>query len=165
MKNVQKRNSSGFTLIETLVAITILVVSVSAPLTLAAKGLSSAYFARDQITAFYLAQEAVEIIRNMRDENILSGRGWTSGIPIGTPFIAEALTNTTEVCTGTCEYLKYNDETGFYNYTSGDASRYRRTVEVETVDSKEISISVTIDWQSGIFSRSFSIKENILNWQ
>ncbi len=59
----------GFTIIETLVAISILVIALTGPLAIIAQALRSSYFARDQITAYYLAQEAVEYIRNARDKN------------------------------------------------------------------------------------------------
>jgi len=62
----------GFTLVETLVAITILLIAIAGPLTIASKGLNGAYYARDQITAYYLAQEGIEYIRNVRDTNSLS---------------------------------------------------------------------------------------------
>lgn len=64
-KNTQKEK--GFTLIETLVAISILLLSIIGPMEIAARGLFSAYYARDEITAYYLAQEGVEYVRNLRD--------------------------------------------------------------------------------------------------
>lgn len=76
--------SGGFTIIETLVGITILLISIATPLTIAEKGLASAEAARLEITAFYLAQEAIEYVRNVRDTNAISGRGggpnWLQGL-------------------------------------------------------------------------------------
>lgn len=66
----------GFTLVETLVAVVILVTAITGPLTIASKGLSSALIAKDQITAFYLAQDAVEYVRFIRDSNRLQGLSW-----------------------------------------------------------------------------------------
>lgn len=62
--------TGGFTLIEALVAISILTIAVTGPLSLAAKGLSYSSYAKDEITAFYLANEAIDVIRNIRDTNI-----------------------------------------------------------------------------------------------
>lgn len=59
--------SQGFTILETLVAISILILAITAPLAIIAQALRSSYYARDQITAYYLAQEAVEFLRNKRD--------------------------------------------------------------------------------------------------
>jgi len=62
---------SGFTIVETLVAISILSISITATFTAVQNGLRSSLVAKDQTTAFYLAQEAVEYIKNIRDENAL----------------------------------------------------------------------------------------------
>ena len=56
----------GFTIIESLVAISILVVVITGTLTAIQTGLSSYIFSKDQIIAFYLAQEGFEQIRNIR---------------------------------------------------------------------------------------------------
>ncbi len=63
----------GFSIVETIVAIAILSVAIVAPLTLAQRGLNSSIYAKDQVTAFYLAQEAIEYARNVRDGNNLAG--------------------------------------------------------------------------------------------
>ncbi len=72
--------NGGFTLIETLIAIAILSLAVTGPMVIAQKGIGSAIYARDQVTAFYLAQEAVEYVRNVRDTNRIVGYGsdWLS---------------------------------------------------------------------------------------
>ncbi len=65
----------GFTLVETLVAISVLVVVIVGPMTLAAKGLQNAYHAREQLAATYLAQEGFEIVRAVRDSYTLDSGG------------------------------------------------------------------------------------------
>lgn len=61
----------GFTLVETLVAITILLLVIIGPMTIAAKGMQQAYYANEQATAVFLAQEAIETVRKLRDDNAL----------------------------------------------------------------------------------------------
>ena len=75
-----KNKNTGFTLIETLVAITILMISIVGPLTIASKGLTAAVGSRDQVIASYLAQDAMEYIKNIRDSDLLadSNSGWTT---------------------------------------------------------------------------------------
>jgi Tfp pilus assembly protein PilV len=84
MKKNISHNNKGFTIIETLVAITILMLALTGPLVIIAQALKASFFSRDQITAFYLAQESVEYIRNLRDETSLSSDitsdQWLSGI-------------------------------------------------------------------------------------
>lgn len=84
----RKQNQKGFTLIETLVAVAILVVAIVGPMDIASKGLFSAFYARDEITAYFLAQEGVEFVRNTRDTNyinkingyVLSDTSWLEGL-------------------------------------------------------------------------------------
>jgi prepilin-type N-terminal cleavage/methylation domain-containing protein len=70
-KSIRKTYSpifkKGFTILETLVAISILVLALTAPMVIVSQALKSSYFSRDQITAYYLAQEAIEYLRNTRD--------------------------------------------------------------------------------------------------
>lgn len=65
-------NNKAFTLIETLIAVTLLSIAIVGPLVTASRALLAAYIARDQLTASYLAQEGVEYIRIMRDDMYLA---------------------------------------------------------------------------------------------
>jgi type II secretory pathway pseudopilin PulG len=71
MQNRIGEYTSGFTLVETLVSVAILLLVIVGPMTIASRGMQSAYFAGDQTTATYLAQEAIEHIQSLRDDNVL----------------------------------------------------------------------------------------------
>jgi len=60
--------------VETIVAIGILAMSLTAAITLVQRGLRTTFNSRDQIAAFYLAQESLEQIKALRDSNKLAGR-------------------------------------------------------------------------------------------
>jgi prepilin-type N-terminal cleavage/methylation domain-containing protein len=74
----------GFTMVETLVAIFILLISITGPMVFSQNGLRAAFQSRDQITAFYLAQDVIEFVKNRRDHNILEpgavGGSWLDGL-------------------------------------------------------------------------------------
>ena len=76
IKKILKRNS-GFTLIEALVAISILMIAIASPMALAQQGLSSATLSKDQMIAAFLAQDGIESVKNIRDQ--ISARGITTG--------------------------------------------------------------------------------------
>ncbi len=61
----------GFTLIETLVAVSLLVIAIVAPMSLVSQALTTAYYARDQVAAYSLAQDGIESVRAVRDGNLL----------------------------------------------------------------------------------------------
>lgn len=80
-KKINLRDNRGFTIMETLVAIFILLISITGPMVFSQNGLRAAFQSRDQVTAFYLAQDAVEFVKNMRDHNILEPGSSVGGSP------------------------------------------------------------------------------------
>ena len=146
----------GFTLIETMVAITVLMTAIVGPMEIASKSLLSAYYARDQITAYYLAQEGVEYLRNERDMHYLPPSTLTDWPSDFSNCIYNASTNnfgckvdahnSTNVITrnttaGTnfgspndaSTTLNYDSDTGLYSYSTGgknEPSKYTRVVIV-----------------------------------
>lgn len=173
MKNTKHK---GFTLIETLVAITILVTVISAAFSAAQSGISLATFSKNQIIAFYLASEGVEQIRNMRDENGLNGQNWLQGFSassndscyFGKTCTIDAYSNVISYCGvdfGSCPFLKEDTITGFYGYNSSwKDTIFKREIQIKSINTNEVSITVRMSWSQGLLNRQFEIRENILNW-
>ena len=63
-------SSKGFTLIETFVAITILVIAVLGPMTILSRALQDIRYIGNTITATYLAQEGVEMMIDDRNQGV-----------------------------------------------------------------------------------------------
>lgn len=185
----------GFTLIETFVAITVLLIALAGPFTLVMKALSVAKPTKGQIISMYLAQEAIEYVRNIRDENILTGNNWLTDLNgnkmvVGSPpdYTISYLTDSTRncigakciinapihrdvtTCDGDCPPLKFNSTSKLYGYNddSGWAETvFTREIEIkEIVLDREVIITVTMEWQEGAGpTKSFVVKEHLLNWQ
>jgi prepilin-type N-terminal cleavage/methylation domain-containing protein len=66
-----KKQQQGFTLLETLIAIFILTLAITGPIYIASFSLRNTIDSRDNISAQYLAEEAIEVIRNERDRRSL----------------------------------------------------------------------------------------------
>lgn len=164
----------GFTLIETFVAVTILIISIVGPFTLVMKGLSVSKSTKGQITAMYLAQDGIEYVRNIRDENILTGNNWLSGLTNCLGLLNTCRVNTqvhrdVYSCGGTCPVLKFDSVTKIYSYVvtpnSAD-SIFTRTINIEEISlGVEAIVTVRMDWQEGPNPRNFIITEHLLNWQ
>ena len=153
----------GFTLVETLVAISILSLAITGPMVIAQKGIGSSIYARDQVTAFYLAQEAVEYVRNVRDTNRIGGYtgGWlwefgpsgancfdpnkcqidstqlsfTSPAPGASNAAIQACNYQNQ--SGVCQPIDFNSATNFYGY-GGTTGSWTPTQFTRAVDIKEI---------------------------
>ncbi len=164
--------NKGFTLIETLVAIAIMMLAVAGPLTISHRAVMSALYARDQVTASYLAQDAVEYIRSVRDSNVVAGGSWlTAPISLaaclGQNCKIDTVAGTIAACGGSCPALLF-DNSNRYQYATGSLSPFTRTIRIdnpvaagETTD--EATVTVTIQWSdSNVATRSFVVKENIM---
>lgn len=64
--------TAGYSIVEVLVAVTVLLISIVGPLTIAYKGIENATLAREQNIAFFLAQEGIESIIKKRNDGILA---------------------------------------------------------------------------------------------
>lgn len=184
MKKFFKQKNKGFTVVETLVAIAILSLSITATFTAVQNGIRFSTNAKDQITAFYLAQQAVENIKNIRDNNILFSlrelslgndpRSWLYGISevagdpcyFGKVCLVDSLLQEVEHCTsGTCENLRQNESNGLYGYDpSWTVTRFRREVQLEdVVTNREVRVVVTVSWTGNSGVQQFQVKETLLN--
>ncbi len=176
MKSLHKQ---GFTLLETLVALSILTSAVVGPLTLAFYSIRSASLSQNQLTAFYLAQEALEYIKNKRDNNVLQGFDWLKDLaPPGIPSnglcrnnkgcTVDIPYNNVQICPSknNCPKMSYSSDTGFYhqNTSFGVQSPFDREINLDFVSSYEEKVSVTISWSERFGARSFTLEENIFNW-
>jgi len=167
---MKSRRKKGFTLLETFVALSILTFVVIGPLTLASYSIRSASLSQNQLTAFYLAQEAMEYVKNQRDNNVLRGVDWLDKIsPCENPkgCTVDIPYNDIQPCPdGGCPKMRYSSDTGFYhqNTSFGAESLFTRKIKLDNVSSYEEKVSITISWAEKFGARSFTLEENIFNW-
>lgn len=167
----------SFTLVETLVAIAVLLIAIVAPLSLAHKSLQSTSVTRDQLIAFYLAQDAIDYMKKIRDQNISDGALWTSRFPncvrnqepncvftVDTSKGVATAFNTP--CPGDiCPLLNFDTVTGRYSYHNAwPASVYKRTIRVTpVVTNEEMDVVVTVEWQGGKLGGIYTAHQSMFN--
>lgn len=183
--------AAGFTLIESMVAISILFLAITGPLTLMNQSIISSRIARDRVRATYLAQEGVELARNFRDNEALlsTGSSWlgtinTEGcVGVNSPCAYhpwrtdayQARGNFGVCSSGICPKLTISPDvsvpggelSGLLNLNTGNpSSLFSRTVVVtETVPDREALIVSTVRWTVGSREHEVIIEDILLNWQ
>lgn len=86
-----KNPKRGFTLVETMVAIAVLAVALVGPFVAIRTSLTASYIARDQLIASALAQEGMEYVRSIRDNNYLNNRSWLDGLALYSNCVSATL--------------------------------------------------------------------------
>lgn len=169
MKKFQKK---GFTLLETLVAVTILTLAIIGPLELAARAIGYSKTSRNQITASYLAQEAMEYIRNKRDTSRQSGdiNRWVqdSGlVNCNTPngCRIDVINDDASQCGARCDPIKYDSANGYYNYSTGQDTGFIRIIKVKSPNfNEEKKIEVTVKWAEKFGEKSFILTQYLYEY-
>jgi prepilin-type N-terminal cleavage/methylation domain-containing protein len=184
-----KHTQQAFTLVETMVAISILAIALMGPFTAVQNALTSSYVSRDRLIASTLAQEGLEYVRSVRDNNYLSSFSWLDGF--------DSTENNRDVCfgdepTGYCivdatlgdfhsepDAMRGYDatdideipfmqlsENGLYNHTEGNGTRFKRTVQIETLpdSTHEVRVTVTVTWTTGLRNFSVVVVDNLHDW-
>jgi len=162
-KSVPRR---GFSLVETLVAVSILLIAVLAPMRIVAQSIKASVTSREQLIAVFLAQEGIEAMTRLRDNDYLDGGptwSWYSGLPgactNGTGCDYDVDSDSFTPCSGS-NCLMYIDENGggnvFYSHDSGDTpTQFTRKIFVSEPTSGEAEITSTVSWYSDV------AKENV----
>jgi len=95
------KNRAGLTLIEVLVSASVLIIGLMAILVAAVALLKNTQFSKDFLIATSLAREAIEVVRNQKDQNLRSGR------------IFDYLDASTQLRDFDFAILEFNDTGGF----------------------------------------------------
>ncbi len=193
MQKIKIQKNKGFTLIETLVAISLFSFSAIALLVTLSGGIRDMDYVKNKFIAENLAVEGVEYVRNIRDTYALySGTnpaGWqafiakfsqcvknagdfcyfdNTGIDFSDQTQPIVDINVTQ-CSPVCPPLRVNLNTGKYDYDSNNStSFFTRKIEIEYPtnlnNGAEVKVYSTVTWQDGARRYETVFTENLFNW-
>ncbi len=154
--------SFGFTLLEAVVAVALLIGGVLVVYASSARMLSYTYDNQYRLVASYLAQEGIEVIRNIRDQNWLDEADWRDGLDVGDHQL--------QYDSGKAQLAPYADDflyltaDGVYNQ-SGDGERtvFKRKVSISHPTADSVQIKVEVNWAHDR-GRPVRAEKFIYNW-
>jgi Tfp pilus assembly protein PilV len=178
---IQKIGNAGFTILETLVAVTILMIAVAGPLTIAHRGLLAAAYAAQQVTASYLAQDAIEYVKNVRDNNhqklqTAPETDWLYGLRSCTEAVSghcgidtlngdPSIPTGISLCGSSCEL--YTSPGGYTTVSTGNQkspySRYFYLTSPSGSIQKQAKLVVVVTWKSGTIENVFTFENEIFD--
>ncbi|MBI2003196.1 MAG: hypothetical protein HYU05_01225 [Candidatus Wildermuthbacteria bacterium] len=158
--------SKGFTLLEVLVATFFITVGATGAFKLIQRTVVLSSGNTQKLQAAYLAQEGMEVVRNIRDANIVKGsKGqsvlWTAGL---------------ENCAQGCQ-ADYNDQRlspysgiflrsngSSYSYDEGANTLFQRKITVVQSGTDILAIQSEVLWNDRGIARSVKVSGEITHW-
>lgn len=156
--------NKGFTLIEAMVSLVLVTVAMGPVLILATSSVNVASRIEHNLTAANLAQEGVEVIRNIRDTNWLNGSAFDNTLSVGIWRIEWNTIGGGLMAVGSNPILKKNN--GLYNYSLGTNTVFRRTITISKPNSSELILTSTVTWvERGNINRTVSAESHLFDWK
>lgn len=170
-KNKLKRQF-GFSILEVIIAILIISIGMIGVLSLITQNIQVQYISKNDLIASQLAQEGMELVRNIRDTNWLTaGNDWKIG--------AGASTNSDIVQDGdyAIDYSGFIvdidsinnaglniDAAGFYTHGAGVAATpFSRLITV--VDNGDyLEVECKVQWKERGRTHDYTVKTLLYNW-
>ncbi len=170
----RQRDRGGYTLVEVILVITITGITFTTLYSLYASTVRRNVDSRYEVIASNLAQEGVEIVRNIRDQNVMAGNAINTGLTTGNcnPYF-ETNTPNPECDGNRLPQVELDLVNGVYRncLSSGciDPSKtvFRRTCNIGGTVERMV-VTCTVSWDSFVnaaISRKAEAKVTLTDWQ
>ena len=180
-----KSFSESFTLLEVILAITVLTLAIGGSFILIQQTIASVSVVRSKLIASYLAQEGIEIVKNIRDNNWLKIQSWDGALEEGDCWEGDYQTLSPPdyplltSCPLPYQYdnLRFLgiDENGFYGYSylPGNKTIFKRKITIsDKVDLDDppdgeidkLKVSAEVLWAERGKLHSITAQEYLYNW-
>ncbi len=172
-----QQTQSGFSLVEMLVAVSILLLVIVGPMTVTSRAAKSSSFSTEQAQAFFLAQEGLELAQRERDNILLKNFG---GVAVDwDDFINSGAGGTYQHCyadtgcglewdntatnlrapancaiAGKCKlYYDADAERSRFTHEVGvpanETTLFTRIIKFENEDDAKVRVTSTVTWRTG----------------
>jgi len=164
-------------MIESLVAISITLVSLLGIFALLSQSIALNKNASQKFVAVYLAAEGIEIARSIVDANYTastypSSTSWNSGInngsfELGYDSDVSALDLSKDLGGLSATPLNIDAGSGIYGYGAGQPTPFMRTVIISTPNASDHEIKVVslVQWPERGALQSVSLEDHFFNWR
>lgn len=160
-------NSSGFSLMEVLLAISIVLVALTGIMSLLSSINASASTSSSKLIAANLAQEGIEVVKSIRDLNfgVNGWYDWYGSIIGASQYLLQY--NDTAFRAWQDTPLKYDAATGLYGYDAGTATpfAFKRTIILTKIDDNEIKVEAVVSWTEHNRSQTLTVEDRLWNWR
>ena len=158
-----KEKQKGFTLLGVLISLFLVTVGIVGFAMLFRSFEAAAIQNKNELTAGFLAQEGIEIVRRSREaSNKTDWSTWYSNLIEGDYNVVYS---DDELQTYSHVPLKLDPATLSYNYTTGNDTIFYRKVNLDILDANTVKVSCTVDWSFKGENYQIILQNQLYNWR
>jgi len=157
-----KLHKSGFTLIETLIALMLLSVALAPTIFAATSSTKTAFSIKNNVTAANLAQEGIEVIRAIRDSNWFQDLAFDTSLAAGDYEVESD--SVPPLSTYQDRFLNFGSY-GKYRYGAINATPFKRKITITKVSLVELMITSEVTWLENSRTRSVKLESHLFDWR
>jgi len=173
-------SNNGFTIIETIIVIFVISMGLVGVLSLVVQNVQVEFINKNMLIASQLAQEGLELTRNVRDNNWLLEDNWKLGIDQDTNIVGDndysiyidTSSNEIKILDADgitdSEAKLFLDSNNFYVHSalgSGTSTMFSRLITVDENTDDYITISCIVEWQIRANTHQYSAQTKLYNWR
>ncbi|MCL5017325.1 MAG: prepilin-type N-terminal cleavage/methylation domain-containing protein [Patescibacteria group bacterium] len=166
---MNKQKQKGQAMVEAMVALSIIVVGILGVFNLTSQSLSLNRVDADRYVAVNLANEGIELVKNLLDDNIMNDAqpwnylpGFVSDGNYEMDYSSTSLTAISGV--GSARYFYFSKSgSGYYRYPqAGEQANttFQRVINITTDGTEHIKVISTVYWTSRGSLYSFSVEDH-----
>jgi len=163
-----RQNAHGFSLIEIMVVLMIVSLGIIGVANLATQSIQAQTINKGNIIAYQLAQEGIEVVRQLRDTNWIKGVDWQEGLDTGT-YCADYYKPSLRAVTGPSECQLTIDSSNWYRApevfsVASTLTPYHRVVTINAATSS-MSVKAIVTWMERGRAFRFEAETELYNWR
>jgi len=173
MSERQKNSIKGFSLIEALIAIAILIVGVLSAFLLLIRTTATIPSMQNRLIGVNLAQEGIELVRALRDSDFVSGKSFKNFLnavdcqSVDSCQIAANNDGKIELFLNNRKPLYYHSDTHFYNYdnsSESEVSNFSRFITIDESANDYLIVSVKVVYKVKDVEKTIEATDYLYNW-
>ena len=153
-------------MLEVLISILVVTIGVLASYSVVQQIFAMTFISSSRLTAAYLAEEGMEVVRNIRDTAWVADVEWNNNGLLTQTYQASSQGYSLSSCAG-CGYdelsfLKSDGSLGF-NYSTGTDTKFKRRITLDR-SGDSITVSVDVMWRERGVLHTVNVQGYIYNW-
>jgi prepilin-type N-terminal cleavage/methylation domain-containing protein len=162
-----RREKKAFTLIEVITVLLVVSLGMVGVLSLIVQNIQSQILNKDTLIAYQLAQEGMELVRQVRDTNWRNSLDWRTNLAAGT-YRMDYLDSIPNTALGRTDGDLSQDENGMYYSNPGGLlgnKGFSRLIYLEERADEGLLVTINIYWSDHGRDYVYSLESLLYDWR